>query len=228
MASIFCTSCGSTIPENSRFCTSCGTAIKATAPSISPVIPVVKDDVKQEAAQEVIAQETSGKSSIKLILVILLLLVVICATCFVFWNSSSENKEVSKAREQKRLDSIATVEKIKLDSMAAIAAEAAYRAAEAEAAALAAKSQKVQANTNSQSQLTLSKTLTILGQDDVNLRQSPGVFAAKLGKLKTGKVCTVIKRGQQETIDGKTDFWYNVNCNGTNGWVFGEFTSLKN
>ena len=54
-------------------------------------------------------------------------------------------------------------------------------------------------------------------------RKSPQVTAEEVVRLKLGTVVNAIARStNQDTIGGKTDYWYRVNLpNGDTGWVFG-------
>ena len=54
-------------------------------------------------------------------------------------------------------------------------------------------------------------------------RQAPQTTAAEIMRLKLGTVVSAIARSSnQDTISGKTDYWYRVNLsNGGTGWLFG-------
>ena len=57
----------------------------------------------------------------------------------------------------------------------------------------------------------------------MRLRRSPQVTAEEIVRLKLGTVVTAIARStNQDTVSGKTDYWYRVNLpNGDTGWLFG-------
>ena len=57
----------------------------------------------------------------------------------------------------------------------------------------------------------------------MRLRKAPQVSAEEVGRLKLGTVVNAIARStNQETIGGKTDYWYRVNLsNAQTGWLFG-------
>ena len=57
----------------------------------------------------------------------------------------------------------------------------------------------------------------------MRVRKAPQVNADEIVRLKLGTVVTAIARStNQDTISGKTDYWYRVNLPaGGNGWVFG-------
>ena len=57
----------------------------------------------------------------------------------------------------------------------------------------------------------------------MRVRKSPQVTAEEILRLKLATVVTAIARSpNQDTISGKTDYWYRINLpNGQTGWVFG-------
>jgi len=57
----------------------------------------------------------------------------------------------------------------------------------------------------------------------VRMRKAPQVSAEEVTRLKLGTVVNAIGRStNQDTISGKTDYWYRVNLqNGQSGWLFG-------
>jgi hypothetical protein len=69
--------------------------------------------------------------------------------------------------------------------------------------------------------------LTIICDHTINLFNWPSTSANVIQGLANGQVCKLIKRGKQEAMSGKTDYWYEVNIDGSKGWVFGAYTSLK-
>ncbi len=46
-------------------------------------------------------------------------------------------------------------------------------------------------------------------------------------RLDNGKKCKLLKKGKEQTILGLTDFWYKIEYEGIEGWVFGAQTSEK-
>ena len=54
-------------------------------------------------------------------------------------------------------------------------------------------------------------------------RRAPQTSAEEVTRLKLGTVVNPVARSaNQETINGKTDYWYRVNLpNGETGWLFG-------
>ena len=57
----------------------------------------------------------------------------------------------------------------------------------------------------------------------MRVRKAPQITADEVRRLKLGTVVSASARStQQETISGKTDYWYRVNlANGETGWLFG-------
>jgi SH3 domain-containing protein len=57
----------------------------------------------------------------------------------------------------------------------------------------------------------------------MRVRRSPQVSAEEIARLKLGTIVNAIARStNQDTIAGKTDYWYRVNLpNGESGWLFG-------
>ena len=57
----------------------------------------------------------------------------------------------------------------------------------------------------------------------MRMRTGPQITAAEVARLKLGTVVNAIARSaNQDTIGGKTDYWYRINLpNGVTGWVFG-------
>ena len=57
----------------------------------------------------------------------------------------------------------------------------------------------------------------------MRMRRSPQVTAEEVVRLKLGTVVNAIARStNQDTVTGKTDYWYRVNLpNGDTGWLFG-------
>ncbi len=62
--------------------------------------------------------------------------------------------------------------------------------------------------------------------DKVNIRSTPSTQGSEVVfQLVDGDVCTVLEKGESETINGVIDYWYQIDHNGQIGWVFGAFTS---
>jgi hypothetical protein len=70
------------------------------------------------------------------------------------------------------------------------------------------------------------KYLVIQGTN-VNMRVEPNLNAVRIKQLKTGDTCFILEKGNKETIDDKTNFWYKIKRKNKEGWIFGAFTSLK-
>ena len=70
------------------------------------------------------------------------------------------------------------------------------------------------------------KFLVIKGTN-VNLRVDPGVEAKRIKQLKTNDTCSILDKSKLDTVGETIDYWYKVRFKKKEGWVFGEFTSLK-
>lgn len=57
----------------------------------------------------------------------------------------------------------------------------------------------------------------------MRLRKSPQITAAEIQRLKLATIVSAVARStNQDTIAGKTDYWYRINLpNGETGWLFG-------
>lgn len=57
----------------------------------------------------------------------------------------------------------------------------------------------------------------------MRVRKEPQVAAAEITRLKLGTIVNAVSRSSsQDTIGGKTDYWYRINLpNGDTGWLFG-------
>lgn len=69
-----------------------------------------------------------------------------------------------------------------------------------------------------------SERITIAGTN-VNVRESAGTTAKVKFQLTMHDECILLEQGKKETIGEKTDHWYKVRYNDSEGWVFGAFTS---
>ncbi|MDX2250207.1 MAG: SH3 domain-containing protein [Bacteroidia bacterium] len=64
--------------------------------------------------------------------------------------------------------------------------------------------------------------------DILNVRSDPNnendniVF-----KLKEGDICTILEKGERVAIREMNDYWYKIEFEGKEGWVYGYFTSKK-
>jgi len=70
------------------------------------------------------------------------------------------------------------------------------------------------------------KFLVIQGTN-VNMRVEPNIKAVRIRQLTTGDTCEVIEKGNKDTVNDIIDFWYKIKRKTKEGWIFGEFTSLK-
>ena len=70
-----------------------------------------------------------------------------------------------------------------------------------------------------------NKSLKIIG-NQIWVRQTPSVGKVIM-KLDNGTTCKIIQKGKKETIKSQTDYWYKIEYNGKQGWVFGSQTNLR-
>jgi hypothetical protein len=58
----------------------------------------------------------------------------------------------------------------------------------------------------------------------LRIRTGPGLVHEAIGKLETGEWAAVTAKSDvQDNIDGQTDYWYQIDFNGTQGYVFGGY-----
>ncbi len=69
-------------------------------------------------------------------------------------------------------------------------------------------------------------SLSVTGSS-VNMRVLPSVKAARIKQLKMNDSCAVLERGKMDTVGGFVDYWYKIKYKTKEGWVFGQYTSLK-
>ena len=77
--------------------------------------------------------------------------------------------------------------------------------------------------------LALGHVLPLYGQEKITTvsamraRNAPQTTAQEITRLKLGTVVNATARSSnQDTVGGKTDYWYQVNLpNGQTGWLFG-------
>jgi len=64
--------------------------------------------------------------------------------------------------------------------------------------------------------------------DNLNARSEPNTETENvLFKLQSGDVCNIIERGSRAEIRKMNDYWYLVEKDGNEGWIYGYFTSKK-
>lgn len=69
----------------------------------------------------------------------------------------------------------------------------------------------------------IEQSLTITG-NQIWVRSKP-IDGEVVMKLDSGNVCKILEKGQEQTINGYTDFWYKIQYNNKQGWIFGSQTS---
>lgn len=67
----------------------------------------------------------------------------------------------------------------------------------------------------------------IIHGKDIWVRSEPATGVVVM-KLNEGDKCSIIAKGFFEIIRGEADYWYKIEFNGKQGWVFGSQTSVKN
>lgn len=61
----------------------------------------------------------------------------------------------------------------------------------------------------------------------LTMREQPGTASKSIGVIPNGSTVKIIQKGDvEETIAGKTSVWYQVEWNGSKGWVFGGFLAM--
>lgn len=74
------------------------------------------------------------------------------------------------------------------------------------------------------SEMAEAKVQTAAG---LTMREQPGTSGKSIAVIPDGSTVKIIDKGSaEETISGKTGFWYKVDWNGKKGWVFGGFLAL--
>ncbi|MEZ4827651.1 MAG: SH3 domain-containing protein [Bacteroidia bacterium] len=64
--------------------------------------------------------------------------------------------------------------------------------------------------------------------DVLNVRSAPDNETDNIVfKLKEGDICTILEKGQRVPIREMNDYWYKIEYQGQEGWVYGYFTSKK-
>ncbi|MDX2285405.1 MAG: SH3 domain-containing protein [Bacteroidia bacterium] len=64
--------------------------------------------------------------------------------------------------------------------------------------------------------------------DKVNVRSEPNADADNVVfQLKYGDICNIVEQGAQEQIRDMNDYWYRIEKDGQEGWVYGFYTSKK-
>lgn len=67
-----------------------------------------------------------------------------------------------------------------------------------------------------------SDYMTVTG-NNVNVRSMPDKQGAVLFQLDKGDRCRYIETGGEEDVNGYIDYWYKVEYNDQEGWIFGKF-----
>ncbi|GAB4402393.1 MAG: hypothetical protein OHK0039_00340 [Bacteroidia bacterium] len=64
--------------------------------------------------------------------------------------------------------------------------------------------------------------------DKVNVRSAPDNEADNVVfQLERGNICNILERGARQTIRDMDDYWYRIEKDGEEGWIYGFFTSKR-
>lgn len=69
----------------------------------------------------------------------------------------------------------------------------------------------------------IKQTLIVTG-NQIWVRNKP-IDGEVVMKLDSGTVCEIIEKGQEQTVNGASDFWYKIKFKNKEGWIFGSQTS---
>ncbi|MCF8219830.1 MAG: SH3 domain-containing protein [Bacteroidales bacterium] len=70
------------------------------------------------------------------------------------------------------------------------------------------------------------ETLVITGEN-VNMRTQPKIGDNVIMQLDSGAEATILKRGEKAQISDMVDYWYKVDYNNREMWVYGAITNVK-
>ena len=74
--------------------------------------------------------------------------------------------------------------------------------------------------------VSLPKYMYVTAERGLNAREAPGLSSNRILTFDFGTRIWATERGQADTIDGITDYWYRVLTNSSSyGWVFGGYLS---
>lgn len=75
--------------------------------------------------------------------------------------------------------------------------------------------------------LTVNVSWGVVNAPYLRMREAPRPDAPVKAPLYQHSVVEIISKGQElETVENKTNFWYQVNYDGLRGWVFGAYLDL--
>ncbi len=79
-----------------------------------------------------------------------------------------------------------------------------------------------------QSQAELPANQLYITADKLNARSAPNTTSEVLFQVNNGAIGTIVERTPElEEVNGNTDYWYLIEVEGQEGWVFGHHTSKQ-
>lgn len=79
-----------------------------------------------------------------------------------------------------------------------------------------------------QSQAELPANQLYITADKLNARSAPNTTSDVLFQVNNGAIGTIVERTPEpEEVNGNTDYWYLIEVDGQEGWVFGHHTSKQ-
>ena len=75
--------------------------------------------------------------------------------------------------------------------------------------------------------LEQSRNFAVITSSHLRLRTEPSVSSQAIITLWRGYILEIISRtSRMESVEGFTDYWYQIRYGGLNGWVFGAYIKL--
>lgn len=75
--------------------------------------------------------------------------------------------------------------------------------------------------------LGIQTSWAVITSSHLRLRERPTQDSSAIITLWRGSVLEIVsKRNRKETVEGLSDYWYQINYDGLQGWVFGGYLDL--
>jgi hypothetical protein len=75
--------------------------------------------------------------------------------------------------------------------------------------------------------LTRQSNWVVVSSSYVRVRKEPNTSAEAIAHLRHRSVAEIVTRTPfPEMLDGRSDYWYQVQAEGVRGWIFGSFIEL--
>lgn len=75
--------------------------------------------------------------------------------------------------------------------------------------------------------LSIKSRYGVINSSHLRLREKPTLDARAITTLWRGNVLEIVSQGaEKETVEEKLDYWYRINYDGLQGWVFGAYIDL--